>query len=37
LIGIVDWRMEECERLGVDIRFNTYAEAEDVLALNPMW
>lgn len=32
LIGIVDWRAERCEALGVDIRFNTWAEAEDVLS-----
>lgn len=35
LIGIVDWRFEQCEKLGVDMRFNTYAEAGDVLAENP--
>jgi 2,4-dienoyl-CoA reductase-like NADH-dependent reductase (Old Yellow Enzyme family)/thioredoxin reductase len=35
MIGIVDWRMEECERAGVAFRFNTYAEAEDVLAETP--
>jgi NADPH-dependent 2,4-dienoyl-CoA reductase/sulfur reductase-like enzyme len=35
IIGIVDWRMGELERLGVEVRFNTLAEAEDVLALNP--
>ncbi|HXH02476.1 MAG TPA: NADH:flavin oxidoreductase [Candidatus Competibacteraceae bacterium] len=35
LIGIVDWRVEECERLGVEIRYNVYAEAADVLAENP--
>ena len=33
LIGIVDWRLAQCERLGVDLRFNTVAEASDVLAL----
>lgn len=33
--GIVDWRIEECRRLGVDIRFDTLAEAGDVLALAP--
>ncbi len=32
LIGIIDWRVQECERLGVQIRLNTYAEAKDVLA-----
>lgn len=35
LIGIVDWRAEQCAKLGVDMRFNTYAEAEDVLAESP--
>jgi len=35
MIGIVDWRMAELERLGVAVRFNTYAEADDVLALAP--
>ncbi|MFF7707773.1 FAD-dependent oxidoreductase [Pseudomonas sp. NPDC007930] len=35
LIGVVDWRLSECERLGVSIRYNCYAEADDVLALAP--
>ena len=35
LIGIADWRMAECERLGVAFRFNSYAEADDVLAEAP--
>ena len=35
LIGLIDWRLSECERLGVDIRYNCYAEADDVLALMP--
>jgi N-methyl-L-proline demethylase len=35
MIGIVDWRMEECARAGVGFRFNSYAEAEDVLAETP--
>ncbi|MEQ9334603.1 NADH:flavin oxidoreductase [Thalassobaculum sp.] len=35
LIGIVDWRVAMCERAGVDMRFNSYAEAADVLALEP--
>ena len=35
LIGIVDWRAEQCAKLGVDMRFNTYAEASDVLAEKP--
>ncbi len=33
--GITDWRMSECERYGVDIRCNVYAEADDVLAEAP--
>ncbi|MFN3882663.1 MAG: FAD-dependent oxidoreductase [Nitrincola lacisaponensis] len=32
MISIIDWRMAECERLGVQFRFNTWAEAADVLA-----
>jgi 2,4-dienoyl-CoA reductase-like NADH-dependent reductase (Old Yellow Enzyme family) len=35
ILGIVDWRMAECERHGVAMRFNTYAEAGDVLAEAP--
>ncbi len=35
LIGIVDWRVAELERLGVDIRMNCYAEAETVRAQAP--
>ena len=35
LIGIVDWRVAELERLGVEMRYDTWAEAEDVLALGP--
>jgi 2,4-dienoyl-CoA reductase-like NADH-dependent reductase (Old Yellow Enzyme family) len=26
LIGIIDWRLDECKRLGVDIRLNHYVE-----------
>ncbi len=33
LIGIVDWRLAECERLGVNINYNQYLEAEDVRAM----
>ncbi|OYW56164.1 MAG: N-methylproline demethylase [Rhodobacterales bacterium 12-65-15] len=33
--GIVDWRLAECLRQGVEFRFNTYAEAADVLAERP--
>jgi N-methyl-L-proline demethylase len=35
IIGIVDWRVRECERLGVELRFNVFAAAEDVLGLDP--
>jgi 2,4-dienoyl-CoA reductase-like NADH-dependent reductase (Old Yellow Enzyme family)/thioredoxin reductase len=35
LIGIVDWRVSELQRLGVDVRTNTYAEPSDVLAESP--
>jgi NADPH-dependent 2,4-dienoyl-CoA reductase/sulfur reductase-like enzyme len=35
IIGIADWRAEQCERLGVTMKFNTYAEADDVRGLNP--
>lgn len=32
MLSIIDWRMAECERLGVSFRFNTWAESADVLA-----
>ena len=35
LIGIVDWRVAELERLGVEIRYDVWAEQDDVLALSP--
>lgn len=35
MIGIIDWRLAQCQRLGVEFRFNTWAEAEDVLAEAP--
>ena len=35
LAGIVDWRAERCAELGVELRLNTWAEADDVLALDP--
>ncbi|GAA1859948.1 FAD-dependent oxidoreductase [Brevibacterium marinum] len=35
LIGIVDWRLQQCRKHGVDIRFDTFAEADDILALSP--
>ncbi len=35
ILGIVDWRVQQCEKKGVLLRLNTYAEAEDVLAEAP--
>ena len=35
LMGIVEWREAELARLGVDVRYDTLASAEDVLDLAP--
>lgn len=35
MISIVDWRMAQCEKLGVTFRFDTWAEAGTVEAENP--
>lgn len=35
IVGIVDWLAAEVEQLGVDCRYNSYAEGGDVLAENP--
>jgi len=35
LIGIVEWRQSELERLGVRVHVNHFMEAEDVLELEP--
>ena len=35
MIGIIDWRMAQCAALGVEFRFNTWAEVGDVLTLKP--
>jgi 2,4-dienoyl-CoA reductase-like NADH-dependent reductase (Old Yellow Enzyme family)/thioredoxin reductase len=35
LVGIVDWRLAELERLGAEIRYNVWAETDDVLGLEP--
>jgi 2,4-dienoyl-CoA reductase-like NADH-dependent reductase (Old Yellow Enzyme family)/thioredoxin reductase len=35
MIGIIDWRMAQCTAKGVEFRFNTWAEAADVLAEKP--
>lgn len=34
MISIIDWRMAQCERLGVKFRFNTWADAAVVLDEN---
>ncbi|MEP3441037.1 MAG: NADH:flavin oxidoreductase [Sulfitobacter sp.] len=35
MISIIDWRMSQCAARDVVFHFNTWAEAEDVTALNP--
>jgi N-methyl-L-proline demethylase len=35
IMGLIDWRVAECERLGVELRFNAIAEVDDVLAERP--
>ena len=35
MIGIIDWRMEQCRARGVQFRFDTVAEEADVLAERP--
>jgi 2,4-dienoyl-CoA reductase-like NADH-dependent reductase (Old Yellow Enzyme family)/thioredoxin reductase len=35
LIGIADWRSEQLQRLGVEVRYNTLADLADVIALEP--
>ena len=35
LAGIYEWRVERCHALGVEFRFNAYAEANDVMAEKP--
>ncbi len=35
LVGIIDWRLSELERLGVTIHTNTIADRDAVLALEP--
>ncbi|ACM30144.1 NADH:flavin oxidoreductase [Rhizobium rhizogenes] len=34
MIGIIDWRMSQCEKHGVVFRFNTWADAETIAAEN---
>ena len=35
MIGIIDWRLAELERLDVTIRYNSFAEASDILDQDP--
>ncbi|WVT75770.1 NADH:flavin oxidoreductase (plasmid) [Sinorhizobium chiapasense] len=35
MISIIDWRMSQCEKLGVTFHFNSWAEADTVLAEKP--
>jgi len=35
ILGIIDWRLEQCSARGVRFRFNTLAEPEDVIAEKP--
>lgn len=35
MIGIIDWRMAQCAARNVEFRFNSWAEADDVTALDP--
>ena len=35
MIGIIDWRVAELERLGVGLHCNVYAETEEILAETP--
>ena len=35
MIGIIDWRVAQCEAAGVTLNFNSWAEADTVLAEKP--
>ena len=35
MISIIAWRLAQCEKRGVEFRFNSYAEADDVMATRP--
>jgi 2,4-dienoyl-CoA reductase-like NADH-dependent reductase (Old Yellow Enzyme family)/thioredoxin reductase len=35
MIGIIDWRMAQCAARDVEFRFNTFADAGDILAEKP--
>ncbi|ASJ70189.1 NADH:flavin oxidoreductase [Granulosicoccus antarcticus] len=35
MMSIINWRMEQCAARNVEFRFNVFAEADDVMALEP--
>jgi 2,4-dienoyl-CoA reductase-like NADH-dependent reductase (Old Yellow Enzyme family)/thioredoxin reductase len=35
MLAIIDWRLAQCEKLGVEVRYNHWAEADDILAEHP--
>lgn len=35
MLQIIDWRVSQCEALGVEIRYNCYAESDDIVAMAP--
>ncbi|WP_349295184.1 NADH:flavin oxidoreductase (plasmid) [Thioclava sp. 'Guangxiensis'] len=35
MLAVTEWRMSECDTLGVSFKFNCFAEGEDVLAQEP--
>jgi N-methyl-L-proline demethylase len=35
MIGVTDWRVAQCGQLGVTIRYNSFADADTILADNP--
>ena len=35
LLGIVEWRVSELERLGVDVRYDAYVDGADVRSMQP--
>jgi N-methyl-L-proline demethylase len=35
IVGIIDWRVGQCEKHGVELRLNSWAEVDDILRLDP--
>ena len=35
MIGVIEWRLQQCEQLGVSVKYNVYAEADEVIEENP--